>query len=233
MEYNVLMRILLVEDEIRLSHFIKKGLVEHGFAVDQAHDGEEGLYLAKEEVYDLIILDIMLPKMSGIELCKKLREIKKDTPVLMLTAKSEVEDKIEGLDNGADDYLTKPFVFAELRSRINALLRRSYHQISSILTLADLVVDPTKHTVTRAGESIKLTPKEFAILELLLRRKYEVVTRTQVIEHVWDYNFDSLSNVVDVFMGTLRKKVDKGYKIPLIHTLHGVGYMATDKKPQT
>lgn len=227
------MRILLVEDEIRLSHFIKKGLVEHGFAVDQAHDGEEGLYLAKEEAYDLVILDIMLPKMSGIELCKKLREIKKDTPVLMLTAKSEVEDKIEGLDNGADDYLTKPFVFAELRSRINALLRRSYHQVSSILTLVDLVVDPTRHIVTRAGESIKLTPKEFAILELLLRRKHEVVTRTQVIEHVWDYNFDSLSNVVDVFMGTLRKKIDRGYKIALIHTLHGVGYTASDKKPQT
>ena len=219
MEYNVLMRILLVEDEIRLSHFIKKGVVESGFAVDQAHDGEEGLYLAKEETYDLVVLDIMLPKMSGIELCKKLREIKKDTPVLMLTAKSEVEDKIEGLDNGADDYLTKPFVFAELRSRINALLRRSYHQVSNILILSDLEVDPIKHTVARAGKSIKLTPKEFAILELLLRRKHEVVTRTQVIEHVWDYNFDSLSNVVDVFMGTLRKKIDKDYKIKLKYKL--------------
>lgn len=226
------MRILLVEDEIRLSHFIKKGLVESGFAVDQAHDGEEGLYLAQEETYDLVILDVMLPKMSGIELCKKLREVKKDTPVLMLTAKSEVDDKIEGLDNGADDYLTKPFIFAELKSRINALLRRSYHQVSSILTLADLVVDPAQHTVIRAKKSIKLTPKEFAILELLLRRKDEVVTRTQVIEHVWDYNFDSLSNVVDVFMGTLRKKIDKGHTIALIHTLHGVGYSASDKKLQ-
>lgn len=225
------MRILLVEDEIRLSHFIKKGLVEQGFAVDEAHDGEEGLYLAKEETYDLAVLDVMLPKLSGIELCKKLREIKKETPILMLTAKSEVEDKIEGLNSGADDYLTKPFVFAELKARINALLRRSYHQISNNLTLADLDIDPVKHEATRAGKPIKLTPKEFAILELLLRRKYEVITRTQIIEHVWDYNFDSLSNVVDVFIGTLRKKIDKGYKISLIHTLHGVGYMATDKKP--
>jgi len=227
------MKILLVEDEKRLSHFIKKGLIEQGFAVDSAFDGEEGLYLAKEETYDVIILDVMLPKLSGIELCKKLRELKKETPVLMLTAKSEVDDKVEGLNSGADDYLTKPFVFAELKARINALLRRSYHQVTNNLTIDDLEVDPLKHIVKRNGKMIKLTPKEFAILELLLRQKNEVVTRTQVIEHVWDYNFESLSNVVDVFIGTLRKKIDKGYKVPLIHTLHGVGYMATDKKPQT
>ena len=226
------MRLLLVEDEKRLSHFIKKGLVEQGFAIDQAYDGEEGLYLAKEETYDLIILDVMLPRLSGIELCKKFRETKKKTPVLMLTAKSEIEDKVEGLDSGADDYLTKPFAFEELKARINALLRRSYHQVSNTLSLLDLTVDPVKHTVKRIDKTIKLTPKEFSILELLLRRKHEVVTRTQIIEHVWDYNFDSLSNVVDVFIGTLRKKIDKGYKIPLIHTLHGVGYMASDKKPQ-
>ena len=158
--------------------------------------------------------------------------MKKETPVLMLTARSEVDDKIEGLDAGADDYLTKPFVFAELKARINALLRRSTHQITNNLTLANLDVNPLKHTVTRAGKAIKLTPKEFAILELLLRRKHEVVTRTQIIEHVWDYNFDSLSNVVDVFMGTLRKKIDKGHKIKLIHTLHGVGYMISSKPPK-
>ncbi len=225
------MRIILIEDEKRLSHFIKKGLTENGFAVDQAFDGEEGLYLASHETYDLVILDVMLPKMSGVEVCKKLRLLKKETPILMLTAKSELEDKVEGLDSGADDYLTKPFEFGELKARINALLRRSYHQVSNNLTVDNLEVDPIKHTVNRAGKMIKLTPKEFAILELLLRRKHEVVTRTQVIEHVWDYNFDSLSNVVDVFIGTLRKKIDKGYNIPLIHTLHGVGYMATDKKP--
>lgn len=226
------MRILLVEDEVRLSHFIKKGLVEQGFAVDEAHDGEEGLFLAKEETYDLVILDVMLPKLTGIELCKKLREIKKETPILMLTARSEVEDKIKGLNAGADDYLTKPFVFAELKARINALLRRSYRQVTNSLMISNLEVDPLKHTVKRNGKMIKLTPKEFAILELLLRRKNEVITRTQVIEHVWDYNFDSLSNVVDVFMGTLRKKIDKGHKIKLLHTLHGVGYMISDNPPK-
>jgi DNA-binding response OmpR family regulator len=172
----------------------------------------------------------MLPKMSGVELCKKLRAAKKDLPVLMLTAKSEIEYRIEGLDSGADDYLTKPFAFGELRARINALLRRSYRQTSNILTLADLVVDPIKHIVERGARTIKLTPKEFSILELLLRRKHEAVTRTQIIDHVWDYNFESLSNVVDVFIGTLRRKVDLGHKTPLIHTLHGVGYMATDKQ---
>lgn len=226
------MRILLVEDEKRLSHFIKKGLVESGFAVDQAYDGEEGFYLAKEESYDLIILDVMLPKLTGFELCAKLREAKKDAPILMLTARSEISDKIEGLNSGADDYLTKPFVFGELIARINALLRRSYHQVTNNLILADLDVDPLKRLVLRGGKTIKLTPKEFAILELLLRRKHEVVTRTQIIEHVWDYNFESLSNVVDVFIGTLRKKIDKDQRVPLIHTQHGVGFIATDSKSQ-
>jgi len=223
------MRILLIEDEKRLSHFIKKGLIEQGFAVDQAYDGEEGLYLAKEETYDVIILDVMLPKLNGVEVCKQIRTSKKNIPVLMLTARGETEDKILGLDSGADDYLTKPFVFTELKARINALLRRSYHQVTNNLAIDDLELDPLKHIVRRNGKMIKLTPKEFAILELLLRRKNEVVTRTQVIEHVWDYNFESLSNVVDVFIGTLRKKIDRGYKIKLIHTLHGVGYMISDK----
>lgn len=223
------MKILLVEDEKRLSHFIKKGLTEHGFAVDQAFDGEEGLYLAIEETYDVIILDVMLPKLNGVEICKQLRASKKNTPILMLTARGETDDKILGLESGADDYLTKPFVFAELKARINALLRRSYHQVTNSLTIADLEVDPLKHIVKRNGKMIKLTPKEFAILELLLRRKNEVVTRTQVTEHVWDYNFDSLSNVVDVFIGTLRKKIDHGNKTKLIHTLHGIGYMISDK----
>ncbi|OGK37818.1 DNA-binding response regulator [Candidatus Roizmanbacteria bacterium RIFCSPHIGHO2_12_FULL_41_11] len=225
------MRILLIEDEKRLSHFIKKGLTENGFAVDQAFDGEEGLYLAQYESYDVIIMDVMLPKMNGIEMCQKLRTLKKETPILILTAKSEVEDKIKGLDSGADDYLTKPFEFAELKARINALLRRSYRQVSNNLAIDNFEVNTSKHTVFRNKKPIKLTPKEFAILELLLRQKHEVVTRTQIIEHVWDYNFESLSNVVDVFMGTLRKKIDKGEKVKLIHTLHGVGYMITDKTP--
>jgi heavy metal response regulator len=230
--YNKIMRILLIEDEKRLSHFVKKGLTENGFAVDQAFDGEEGLYLAEHETYDVVVLDVMLPKMSGVEVCRKLRELKKETPILMLTAKSKLENKLEGLDSGADDYLTKPFEFAELKARINALLRRSYHQVSNNLTIDNLEVDPSKHTVFRNKKPIKLTPKEFSILEQLLRQKHEVVTRTQIIEHVWDYNFDSLSNVVDVFIGTLRKKIDKGEKVKLIHTLHGVGYMITDKRPK-
>lgn len=226
------MRILLIEDEKRLSHYIKKGLTESGFAVDTAYDGEEGLYLAKEETYDVIILDVMLPKLSGVEVCRQLRASQKNTPLIMLTARGETEDKILGLESGADDYLTKPFEFVELKARINALIRRNYHQTSNNLTIADLEVDPLKHTVKRNSILIKLTPKEFSILELLLRRKDEVVTRTQVIEHVWDYNFDSMSNVVDVFIGTLRKKIDRNHTLKLLHTLHGVGYMVSDKPPK-
>ncbi len=224
------MRILLVEDEKRLSQYIKKGLTEHGFAVDTVYDGTEGLYLAREEAYDLIILDVMLPKMSGMDVCKNLRKGNTSTPVIMLTALSETEDKIEGLDCGADDYLTKPFVFGELRARINALLRRSYRQTTNTLSIADLEIDPAKHTANREGKPLRLTPKEFSILELLLRRKHEVVTRTQIIEHVWDYNFESMSNVVDVFMGALRRKIDKDRKTKLIRTVHGVGYTITDKE---
>lgn len=221
------MRILLVEDEKRLSEVIKKGLLEQGFAVDQAFDGEEGLYLAETEDYDVIILDIMLPKMDGVAVCKELRKKKVQTAILMLTAKSLLEDKVAGLDVGADDYLTKPFEFAELNSRIHALLRRTYKQPESIITIDTLEVDPLKHTAKREGKEITLTPKEFAILEILARNKNQVVTRTQITEHTWDYNFDSMSNVVDVFMATLRKKVDGGHKKKLIRTVHGVGYKLT------
>ncbi|MBI4038726.1 response regulator transcription factor [Candidatus Daviesbacteria bacterium] len=218
------MRILLIEDERRLSSVVKKGLTEEGFAVDTAFDGEEGQYLAESENYDLIILDIMLPKVDGLTVCKELRAKNIKTPILMLTAKTTVEDKAAGLDSGADDYLAKPFAFLELRSRIHALIRRSKQDPSPTLTIADLVLDPIRHKVTRDGKDISLTPKEFSVLEILLRHKDEVVTRTMIIEHVWDYNFDSMSNVVDVFIAQLRRKVDKGAKIQLIHTLHGVGY---------
>lgn len=225
------MRILLIEDEKRLSHFIKKGLSEQGFAVDTAYDGEEGLYFALQETYDIIILDIMLPKINGIDICKRLRKEHNKIPLLILTAKGEVEDVVEGLDAGADDYLTKPFAFAEFKSRINALLRRSYHHSSNHLALDTLVVNVGSHTVSRSGRSIRLTPKEFSVLELLMRRKDEVVTRTQIIEHVWDYHFESVSNVVDVFIAAIRKKICRGHQKKLIHTIHGVGYMMTDKKP--
>ncbi len=222
------MRILLVEDERRLSSVVKKGLTEEGFAVDTAFDGEEGQYLAESENYDLIILDIMLPKVDGLTVCKELRAKNIKTPILMLTAKTTVEDKAAGLDSGADDYLAKPFAFLELRSRIHALIRRSKQEPSPMLTIADLVLDPIKHKVTRGGKDIQLTPKEFSVLEILLRHKDEVVSRTMIIEHVWDYNFDSMSNVVDVFIAQLRRKVDKGEKIHLIHTLHGVGYKISE-----
>jgi DNA-binding response OmpR family regulator len=224
------MRILLVEDEKHLSDVIKKGFLENGFAVDQVFDGEEGLYLAETESYDVIILDVMLPKLDGISVCKKLREKKIAIPVLMLTAKAQVEDRVTGLNVGADDYLTKPFEFVELKARVNALLRRNYHQPETIIVIDNLEIDPVKRIAKRDNKEILLTPKEFAILEFLARHRDEPVTRTQITEHTWDYNFDSFSNVVDVFIATLRKKIDGGQKKKLIQTVHGVGYMISEKQ---
>ncbi|MCL4384642.1 response regulator transcription factor [Patescibacteria group bacterium] len=218
------MRLLLIEDEQRLSTTIKKGFIEDGFAVDAALDGEEGQYLAETENYDLIVLDIMLPKKDGVSICRELRQKNIITPIIMLTAKSTIEDKITGLENGADDYLTKPFSFSELRARIQALLRRSQSNLASVLKINDLELDPLKHSVSRQDKKILLTQKEFAILEYLMRHQDEVVTRTMIVEHVWDYNFESMSNIVDVFIGSLRKKIDRGYNPKLIHTLRGVGY---------
>lgn len=219
------MRLLIIEDEKRLNDIIKNGLVEDGFAVDSAYDGEEGQYLAGSESYDLIILDLMLPKINGVEICTNLRKKGNKTPIIMLTAKSTIEDKITGLDSGADDYLTKPFSFIELKSRIHALIRRSHQDPSPILKSQDLILNPLSHIVTRGEKQIKLTPKEFAILELLMRSAGEVTTRTKIIEHVWDYNFDGMSNIVDVLVVTLRKKVNNGYKNKLIKTVHGIGYI--------
>ncbi len=218
------MRILLVEDERRLSNVVKKGLIEEGFAVDQAFDGEEGQYLAESESYDGVILDIMLPKLDGLEVCRELRKKKITVPILMLTAKSQLENKVTGLQTGADDYLTKPFAFIELKARLQALLRRSHNQTDMNLKIDDLELDPIKHVAKREGKIIILTPKEFSILEFLMRHQNEVVTRTQITEHVWDYSYDSLSNVVDVFIATLRRKVDSESKNKLIQTIHGVGY---------
>lgn len=223
------MRVLIIEDERRLSSVLKKGLVEDGFAVDQAFDGEEGIFLAESETYDLIILDLTLPKKDGMQVCLELRKKNIKTPVIMLTAKITMEDKIKGLDIGADDYMTKPFSFLELRSRIHALIRRSKARASSQLSVADLEVDPLKHSVRRDGKSIQLTPKELAVLEFLMHHKQEVVSRTMILEHVWDYNFDGMSNIVDVFIATLRKKIDGGHKQKLIHTIHGAGYKIGEK----
>lgn len=222
------MRLLIIEDEQRLANVIKKGFTEDGFAVDSAFDGEEGFFLASSESYDAIILDVTLPKKDGLTVCKELRSQGIRAPILMLTAKTTLEDKVAGLDTGADDYLTKPFAYMELRSRIHALIRRNSHDLSTQLTIADLVVDPIKHVITRSGEKIKVTPKEFSVLELLLRHKDEVVTRTMITEHVWDYNFEGMSNVVDVFVASLRRKIDKKAKLKLIHTIHGVGYKISE-----
>lgn len=217
------MRILVVEDEGALAENIKVGLSEQGFAVDVCMDGEEGYELATTESYDAIVLDLMLPGVGGMEICRRLREEKITTPILMLTAKSSVEDIAAGLNMGADDYLTKPFSFVELTARLQAIIRRKYQQTESRLTVADLVVEPEQHTVTRNGKVCKLTPKEFAILEYLLRNQGIVVSRTMIAEHVWDYNFEQGSNVIDVFVASIRRKIgDTGGKI--IQTVHGVGF---------
>jgi DNA-binding response OmpR family regulator len=224
------MRVLIVEDEVRLAQLVKKGLIEEGFAVDLARDGEEGKYMAEinAKEYDLIMLDVDMPKIDGLTLCRHLRDQKNNTPILMLSALSSLEDRVRGLDCGADDYLTKPFAFRELYSRIHALIRRSKQEKTPTLKIADLTMDPIRHSVSRSDQEIKLTPKEFSILEFLLRHKNSLVTRTMLIEHVWDYNFDSLSNVVDVFVASLRRKVDRGQKIKLIKTIHGVGYKISE-----
>ncbi len=222
------MRLLIIEDEQRLANVLKKGFTEDGFAVDVSFDGEDGLFLASSESYDAIILDITLPKLDGVGVCRELRAKGLRTPIIILTAKITLEDKIAGLDTGADDYLTKPFAFMELRSRVHALIRRNSHDLSTQLTIADLIVDPIKHSIVRDGNHITVTPKEFSVLELLLRHKDEVVTRTMITEHVWDYNFDGMSNVVDVFVASLRRKIDKKAKLKLIHTIHGVGYKISE-----
>ncbi len=222
------MRILVVEDEKKVASFIKKGLEEEYYAVDLAYEGEEGLYLAENNSYDIIVLDVMLPKKTGLEVVKELRDGGVATPVLMLTAKDSVSDRVNGLDSGCDDYLTKPFAFDELLARIRALLRRGTKEKSVQLKVADLVMDLPTHKVTRAGRDIELTSKEYSLLEYFVRNKGRILTRTNIAEHVWDYNFDSFTNVIDVYINYLRNKVDKDFKKKLIHTVRGVGYTLKD-----
>jgi len=219
------MRILIVEDEKKVASFIKKGLEEEYFSVDTAYNGKDGLVLASTEEYDLIILDVMIPFMDGITLTKELRKRKILTPILLLTVKDAVNDKVEGLDSGADDYLTKPFAFEELTARVRALLRRVETQKSSVLTAADLKVDLISHSVTRNNNEIILTQKEFSILEYLLRNKNRIVSRMKLIEHVYDYHFDTETNVIDVYINKLRTKIDYGHDKKLIHTVRGSGYI--------
>ncbi|RMG98047.1 MAG: DNA-binding response regulator [Candidatus Dadabacteria bacterium] len=223
------MRILVVEDEAKVASFIRKGLEEERYAVDVAGDGEEGLELAELNPYDLIVLDLMLPGLDGFRFIQKLRGQGIATPILVLTARDSVSDKVKGLDLGADDYLTKPFAFAELLARIRALLRRGTPQTSPVLQVADLTLDPAARRVTRAGKPIELTAKEFALLEYFLRNAGRVLTRTMILEHVWDQSFDSYTNVVDVYVNYLRKKVDQGFEPKLIHTVRGVGYVLREE----
>ncbi|MBU1862907.1 MAG: response regulator transcription factor [Candidatus Omnitrophica bacterium] len=224
------MRILLVEDERRIASFIKRGLQGNQYVVDVAYDGVKGLYLAEINTYDLIILDVMLPEKNGMVVCKELREKKIDTPVLMLTARDTVCDKVSGLDSGADDYLTKPFAFEEFLARVRALLRKKRQDKSTTLQVADLVLDQLTRTVMRAGTAITLTSKEYALLEYLMLHANEVVTRTMLSEHVWDEHFDTLTNVIDVYINYIRNKIDKDFSPPLLHTIRGTGYMLKEGK---
>jgi heavy metal response regulator len=219
------MRLLVVEDEKKVAGFIKKGLEEEGYAVDRASDGETGLMMGLDGVHDLIILDVNLPKMDGLGVLQELRNSKVTTPVLLLTVRAAIEDKVLGLDAGADDYLTKPFAFQELLARVRALLRRKAEAEPPLLQVADLTLDPARRLVSRGEEKIELTAKEFALLDYFMRNPGRVLTRTMIAEHVWDYDFDPMTNVIDVYVNYLRNKIDAGREQKLIQTVRGVGYV--------
>lgn len=218
------MRVLVVEDSRRLAGIIKRGLLEEGYAVDNAYDGEEAEFMAESTPFDLIVLDIMLPKKDGLAVCRDLRAKNIHTPILMLTAKDSVEDKVAGLDTGADDYLVKPFAFSELLARLRALLRREVLPKAQKVQVGELSLDPASREVWHDGSSLDLTAKEYAILEYFMRRPNAVVTRTMLGESVWDYEFDGLSNIIDVYVRRLRKKIDRDGQTSLIQTVRGAGY---------
>jgi heavy metal response regulator len=218
------MRILVVEDERRIAEFISRGLTEQGHAVDLATDGEEALTWADGAAFDVIILDVMLPVRDGIDVCRTLRERGCRTPILMLTARDAVEDRVRGLDSGADDYLVKPFAFAELLARLRALARREPAATGTVLTVGDLTLDTATRAVSRGSASIELTSKEYALLELLMRHPHQVLTRTMIAERVWNYDFDNATNVIDVHIRNLRRKIDDPASEKLIQTVRGAGY---------
>ena len=218
------MRILVAEDDASLSSFVKKGLEAEHYAVDIAREGDEAQYMAEQFEYDLLLLDLTLPGMDGLKVLQRVRAAKPSLPVLVLTSRSKVEDRVRGLDLGADDYLTKPFSFTELSARVRALLRRGVRPAASVLQVADLEMDRVERRVSRAGKRIELTVKEFALLEYLMRNTGHSVSRAMIVEHVWNLSFDSMTNVVDVYINYLRKKVDNGFGQHLIHTVRGVGY---------
>ncbi len=223
------MRILVVEDEKKVASFIQRGLEGEGFEVDVASDGESGVELGTQNTYDLILMDIMLPKMDGLSAVKALREKDVVAPVLCLTAKDTVEDIVAGLNSGSDDYLTKPFAFAELLARVRALVRRGSHERGAEITYADLRLDPVAHKIWRGDTEIDLTAKEYALLEFFMRNPETTLTRTMIAEHVWDYNFDSFTNIIDVYVNYLRKKVDRDFSKKLIHTVRGIGYVLKEE----
>jgi two-component system OmpR family response regulator len=224
------MRILLVEDEIKMARAVRRGLEQEGYAVDAVGDGNEALFRATESDYDGIVLDLMLPGMDGFSVCRTLRSRGRWAPVLMLTARDAVEDRIRGLDAGADDYLVKPFAFGELLARLRALVRRGPGERPAVVEVGDVRLDPAAHTVVRAGRTVDLSAREFALLEYLMRHAGEVVTRSRILDHVWDYNYDGMSNVVDVYVGYVRRKLCEGpegasdLSRDFIRTVRGVGY---------
>ena len=218
------MRILLVEDEPQIADFIARGLSENGYSVDTARDGDEALHWPSVADFDVIILDVMLPSIDGMEVCRTLRGQSVRTPILMLTARDAVEDRVQGLDSGADDYLVKPFAFAELLARVRALIRREPVLQDNTLRVGDLVMDTVTRQVTRSAASVELTAKEFSLLEYLMRHPNQVLSRTVIAEHIWNYDFDNATNVIDVHVKNLRKKIDEGYEPKLIHTVRGAGY---------
>ena len=219
------MRILVVEDEEKIAKFIRRGLKEEGYSVDISSEGEEGYFLAGTNDYDLIVLDLMLPKINGLDICRKLRAEGNNTPILMLTAKDTVKDKVTGLDSGANDYLAKPFAFEEFLARVRVLLRKKDVQLPTQLKVGELVMDLLTHKVSRSGKEINLTVKEFSLLEYFMRNANVLVTRTMISEHVWDVNFDSFTNVIDVYINYLRNKIDSGFEHKMISTVRGRGYI--------
>ena len=225
------MRILVIEDEKKIASFIQRGLKEEHYAVDVAYNGEDGLFLAETNPYNLIVLDIMLPGKDGIFICRELRKKHVDTPIFMLTARDATEDKVSGLDSGADDYMTKPFAFEEFLARVRSLLRRGTQQKSNVLKVGDLELHQLTHKVKRDGKDIALSSKEYAFLEFMMLHVGEVVTRTMISEQVWNEDFDSFTNVIDVYVKHLRDKVDKSFDAPLIHTIRGSGYMLSESRP--
>jgi len=218
------MRILVIEDNHRLNSSLQMNLTHEGYSVDSAYDGQEGQDIAELTPYDLIILDILLPKKDGLEVCRELRRRRIHTPILLLTARDSVDDRVRGLDSGADDYLVKPFAMSELLARLRALLRRNHPYTNGRLEMGDLVVDPITHTVEREGRSIDLTPKEFALLEYFMYHPNQVVTREMIEQHIWNYDFECSSNVIDVYVRRLRRKIDYPFEVQLLTTIRGIGY---------